>query len=122
VSVEDLARLHNKEGGALATLGALEVRQGALGLQWIAAVHPLGWRALEGEPTADEAMSAVEIRLPAAVGAAPPPRMLPVLVVESDEQNDRTVPCPSGLIDAAVLELKGTLAAAGVKVERMQKN
>jgi hypothetical protein len=114
-SVDDLAKLGD------AKLGALEVRQGALGLEWIAAVHPVEWQRLEGEPTAEELRDVVEIQLPIAGGDSRSLKMVPHLVVARDEQTQKTAPCPSDLIDAAITEMKGSLAAAGAKVERLQK-
>jgi hypothetical protein len=115
-SVDDLAKLGDSK------LGALEIRQGALGLEWIAAVHPVGWRRLEGDPTADEKRIAVELQLPIPGNAPQSMKMIPELILTMDEQDRETALCPIELADAAINELRGSFAAAGAKIERLQKN
>lgn len=112
VSVEDLEKLRD------ADLGALEIRQGALGLEWIAALHPMEWRSVSENPTPEELRDAVAPVPLFAFLAPPPDRIVPRLITNLAGDS---VPCPPALADAAINDLKAVAAGKGVKLERVHK-
>jgi len=112
-SVDDLAKLGD------APLGALEIRQGALGLEWIAAVHPMEWRRLDWEPTAEDLRDAVEIHIPVAGDVPPKARMVPRLIVVRNDVEERTALCPPDLVEAGIMELRTAMNSMGAKIERV---
>ncbi|HVJ84778.1 MAG TPA: hypothetical protein VM452_03990 [Caulifigura sp.] len=114
-SVDDLEKLGNS------TLGALEIRQGALGLDWIAGVHPVGWHRIEGEPTAEEVATGILVEGPD-VGGARTGKMAPHLIVaRDDETGDTTAPCPPDLAEAAITDMTVATAPLGFKIQRLKK-
>lgn len=114
-SVDDLAKLGD------APLGALEIRQGALGLEWIGGVHPIAWQPIEGEPSPEDLRNGIELQFPVPGQETKSARMVPRLLLELDGQVERTAPCPPELADAAIAEMKAALNPSAATIERLQK-
>ncbi len=114
-SVDDLAKLGD------APLGALEIRQGALGLEWIGGVHPIAWQPIEGEPSPEDLRNGIELQFPAPGQETKTARLVPRLLLELDGQIERTAPCPPELADAAIAEMKSALDSRGATMERLRK-
>ena len=112
VSVDDLEKLRD------ADLGALEIRQGGLGLEWIAALHPVEWRPVSENPTPEELRDALTTVPLIAFLAGPPDRLVPRLITNLEGDS---VPCPPELADVAIADLTTVAAGKGVKLERVQK-
>lgn len=89
-----------------AEYGALEVRQGALGMEWIKDIHPFGWEELPEAPTAEQLQEAITFERPGVDGAPPTKfQLLPRLYVDETT----TVPAPAELVVRESERLRGRL-------------
>jgi hypothetical protein len=97
---DDLARLQGAQHAAV------EVHKGALGMEWIKAIHPFGWEFLSDPPTADELQQAVTFEAPGKDGAPPTViQMLPRLYLDET----KTVPAPAELTEVESANFRGRL-------------
>jgi len=113
-SVDDLAKLGD------AQFGALEIHGGALGLDWIGAVHPMEWKRLDDNASLDDVRDGVEVQFPGGANAPQVARMIPKLVLARDDQNETLAACPPELVDAAIDSMRAEIASLGAKVERIR--
>ncbi len=113
-SVDDLTKLQD------AALGALEIRQGALGLEWIAGVHPVVWRSVDGEPGPEDVRDGLEVKF------TPPGEepftvvVAPRLLLRGDEDSEELAPCPVELVEPAMTAVRAAFAGMGARTRPLR--
>jgi hypothetical protein len=100
VAYDDLENLQGSEHGAL------EVHEGALGMEWIKGIHPFGWETLSDQPTTEELQQAVTFEQPGVDGGAPTViRLLPRLFIDETTR----APAPAELVARESDRMRGRL-------------